>query len=304
MKTDNPTLICIVGPTAIGKTSLSLKLADYFSTEIVSADSRQFYEEMNIGTAVPSEIELTQAKHHFIQHISIQEDYNVGKFEEDAIQVLHKIFESNSKAILVGGSGLYQKAITEGLDSFPEIPLEIRKKYTTILEKDGIEKLQALLKEKDPETYNSIEISNPRRITRALEVIEVSGKSFVYFQNQAKKQRKFDVIKIGLDAPREVIYKRIEKRVDMMMEQGLLKEVKKLYPSRHLNALQTVGYKELFSYFDGELSLADAILEIKKNTRRFAKRQLTWFKKDTDIQWFHYETPLIEILAHFRTQKD
>lgn len=304
MKTDNPTLICIVGPTAIGKTSLSLKLADYFSTEIVSADSRQFYKEMNIGTAVPSEIELTQAKHHFIQHISIQEDYNVGKFEEDAIQVLHKIFESNSKAILVGGSGLYQKAITEGLDSFPEIPLEIRKKYTTILEKDGIEKLQALLKEKDPETYNSIEISNPRRITRALEVIEVSGKSFVYFQNQAKKQRKFDVIKIGLDAPREVIYKRIEKRVDMMMEQGLLKEAKKLYPSRHLNALQTVGYKELFSYFDGELSLADAILEIKKNTRRFAKRQLTWFKKDTDIQWFHYETPLIEILAHFRTQKD
>lgn len=304
MKTDNPTLICIVGPTAIGKTSLSLKLADYFSTEIVSADSRQFYEEMNIGTAVPSEIELTQAKHHFIQHISIQEDYNVGKFEEDAIQVLHKIFESNSKAILVGGSGLYQKAITEGLDSFPEIPLEIRKKYTTILEKDGIEKLQALLKEKDPETYNSIEISNPRRITRALEVIEVSGKSFVYFQNQAKKQRKFDVIKIGLDAPREVIYKRIEKRVDMMMEQGLLKEAKKLYPSRHLNALQTVSYKELFSYFDGELSLADAILEIKKNTRRFAKRQLTWFKKDTDIQWFHYETPLIEILAHFRTQKD
>lgn len=301
MKTNRTSLICIVGPTAIGKTSLSLKLANYFSTEIISADSRQFYKEMNIGTAVPSENELSQANHHFIQHISIEEEYNVGRFEEDAIKVLGEIFKLNSNAILVGGSGLYQKAITEGLDSFPNIPSEIREKYNTILKNEGIEKLQSLLKEKDPESYNSIEISNPRRLTRALEVIEASGKSFTFYQNQTKKQRKFDVIKIGLDAPREVIYDRIEQRVNLMIEKGLVEEAKKLYPYRHLNALQTVGYKELFSYFDGELSLAEAISEIKKNTRRFAKRQLTWFKKDSEIKWFYYETHFEDIIAHIKT---
>ncbi|MBZ9778115.1 tRNA (adenosine(37)-N6)-dimethylallyltransferase MiaA [Psychroflexus sp. CAK8W] len=301
MKTNRTSLICIVGPTAIGKTSLSLKLANYFSTEIISADSRQFYKEMNIGTAVPSENELSQANHHFIQHISIEEEYNVGRFEEDAIKVLGEIFKLNSNAILVGGSGLYQKAITEGLDSFPEIPSEIRQKYIRILKNDGIKKLQALLLEKDPETYDSIEVSNPRRLTRALEVIEASGKSFTFYQNQTKKQRKFDVIKIGLDAPREVIYDRIEQRVNLMIEKGLVEEAKKLYPYRHLNALQTVGYKELFSYFDGELSLAEAISEIKKNTRRFAKRQLTWFKKDSEIKWFYYETHFEDIIAHIKT---
>lgn len=304
MNTNRPTLICIVGPTAIGKTTLSIRLASHFSTEIISADSRQFFKEMNIGTAVPTEDELSQAKHHFIQHISIQEDYNVGKFEEDAIEVLDHIFESNSKAILVGGSGLYQKAVTEGLDSFPKIPLEIRQKYNDILKTEGIEKLQSLLLEKDPETYNSIEISNPRRLTRALEVSEVSGQSFSQFQNQSKKQRQFKVVKIGLDAPREVIYNRIEQRVDLMIEQGLVEEAKKLYPFRHLNALQTVGYKELFAHFEGDLSLAEAVSEIKKNTRRFAKRQLTWFKKDSDIHWFDFETAPGEVLAHIKTQKD
>ncbi|MFO7745593.1 MAG: tRNA (adenosine(37)-N6)-dimethylallyltransferase MiaA [Psychroflexus sp.] len=301
MKTDQPSLVCIVGPTAIGKTALSLKLASHFSTEIVSADSRQFYKEMNIGTAVPSEDELSLAKHHFIQHISIQDDYNVGKFEEDAIEVLDHIFESSSKAILVGGSGLYQKAVTEGLDSFPEIPSEIRQKYNTILKTEGLKKLQALLQEKDPETYKTIKLSNPRRLTRALEVIEVSGQSFFSFQNQNKKQRPFEITKIGLDAPREVIYNRIEQRVDLMIEQGLIEEARRLYPFRHLNALQTVGYKELFAHFEGILSLAEAISEIKKNTRRFAKRQMTWFKKDSDIQWFHFETPLEDILSDLKT---
>ncbi|MFD0932839.1 tRNA (adenosine(37)-N6)-dimethylallyltransferase MiaA [Psychroflexus salinarum] len=301
MKTDQPSLVCIVGPTAIGKTALSIKLASHFSTEIVSADSRQFYKEMIIGTAVPSEDELSLAKHHFIQHISIQDDYNVGKFEEDAIEVLNHIFESSSKAILVGGSGLYQKAVTEGLDSFPEIPSEIRQKYNTILKTEGLEKLQALLQEKDPETYKTIKLSNPRRLTRALEVIEVSGQSFFSFQNQNKKQRPFEITKIGLDAPREVIYNRIEQRVDLMIEQGLIEEARRLYPFRHLNALQTVGYKELFAHFEGILSLAEAISEIKKNTRRFAKRQMTWFKKDSDIQWFHFETPLEDILSDLKT---
>ncbi len=303
METKQPTLICIVGPTAIGKTNLSLKLADYFSAEIISADSRQFYKEMKIGTAVPSEGELAQAPHHFIQHLSIEDEYNVGKFENDAIERLKEIFKSNSKAILVGGSGLYQKAVTEGLDSFPEIPSEIRQKYNTILENNGIAKLQALLKEKDPETYNSIEIANPRRLTRALEVIETSGKSFTFFQNQTKKERPFEVVKIGLEAPRKVIYNRIEKRVDMMIEQGLAEEAKTLYPHKHLNALQTVGYKELFQYFDGHLSLTEAISEIKKNTRRFAKRQLTWFKKDTDVHWFHYEEAVEAILFTIEYKK-
>lgn len=291
------TLICIVGPTAIGKTSLSLKLAECFSTEIISADSRQFYKEMSIGTAVPTKAELAQVKHHFIQHISIEDEYDVGKFENDAIETLEGIFKLNSKAILVGGSGLYQKAVTEGLDTFPDIPPEIREKYNAILENEGLEKLQTLLKEKDVETYNSIAISNPRRVTRALEVMETSGKSFVSYLNQTKKQRPFNLIKIGLDAPREIIYHRIEQRVDIMVEQGLIEEAKQLYPYKHLNALQTVGYKELFAHFDGELSLEKAISEIKKNTRRYAKRQLTWFKKDNSIHWFHFETPAERILS-------
>jgi tRNA dimethylallyltransferase len=301
MKTDYPTLICILGPTAIGKTSLSLKLANYLSTEIVSADSRQFYKEMNIGTAVPTADELKQAKHYFIQHISVTDDYNVGKFEEETINLLTEIFKTHSKAILVGGSGLYQKAVTEGLNSFPDIPSNIREKYNTILNHNGIKELQNLLKEKDPESYNSIEISNPRRLTRALEVVDVSGKSFSYFQNQKKKKREFDVVKIGLEAPRKVIYDRIEQRVDLMIEQGLIEEAKQLHPFKQHNALQTVGYKELFAHFDGEVSLDQAISEIKKNTRRFAKRQLTWFKKDKDIHWLHYETSLEELLVHIKT---
>lgn len=296
MQTNQPTLICIVGPTAIGKTALSLKLASHYSTEIISADSRQFFKEMFIGTAVPTLSELSQAKHHFIQSISIKEDYNVGRFEEEALDILQEIFKDKSVAILVGGSGLYQKAVTEGLDKFPEIPSDIRKKYNELLEDEGLEALQTLLKEKDPETYEAIDVDNPRRLTRALEVIEVSGRSFSTFQNQTKKNRPFDVLKIGLEAPRQVIYNRIEQRVDIMLEQGLLQEAQQLFPSKHLNALQTVGYKELFNYFEGNCTLEEAISEIKKNTRRFAKRQLTWFKKDQDIHWFHYKTPIKQIL--------
>ena len=297
-------LICIVGPTAIGKTSLSLKLAQFYSAEVLSADSRQFYQEMSIGTAVPSKEELQMAKHHFIQHISIHDDYNVGKFEQEALKLLNRIFEKNDKAILVGGSGLYQKAVTEGLDVFPEIPQNIRNKYNSILEKKGIENLQKLLKDKDPEAFQSIDILNPRRLTRALEIIDVSGRSLNSFQNKNKTERKFNVTKIGLDAPRPVIYERIEQRVDKMIELGLVEEVRKLYPFRHLNALQTVGYRELFSHFNGEMSLTKAIEEIKKNTRRFAKRQLTWFKKDAEIRWFSYQTPVEDILKSLKTQKD
>jgi tRNA dimethylallyltransferase len=299
-----PELICIVGPTAIGKTAFSLKLAQHYSTEILSADSRQFYREMSIGTAVPSEEELKQAKHHFIQHISIHDNYNVGKFEQEALKILHSIFEKKNKAILVGGSGLYQKAVTAGLDRFPEIPQHVRDKYNTVLEQHGVEALQTILKEKDMKTFNSMDTFNPRRLTRALEIIDVSGKPPSFFQNQNKVEREFNTIKIGLDAPRAVIYERIEQRVDNMIAQGLVDEASSLYSLKHLNALQTVGYRELFNHFDGDITLTRAIEDIKKNTRRFAKRQLTWFKKDPEIQWFHYKTPMNDILQKFKTQKD
>jgi tRNA dimethylallyltransferase len=301
MKTEDSSLICIVGPTAIGKTNLSIKLAEHFSTEILSADSRQFFKEMEIGTAVPNQNELSQAKHHFIQHISIKKAYNVGEFEKETLEVLDTIFKTHSKAILVGGSGLYQKAITEGLDVFPEIPSDIRTKFDNLLNSEGIGVLQSLLKKKDPDYYQQIEISNPRRLTRALEVIETSGKPYSTFLNQSKPERGFNSIKIGLDAPREVIYNRIEKRVDRMIANGLIEEAKSLYPFKHLNALQTVGYKELFAHFEGKATLDEAIFEIKKNTRRFAKRQLTWFKKDPQIKWFHYETPKEDIISHIKT---
>jgi tRNA dimethylallyltransferase len=301
MKTEDSSLICIVGPTAIGKTNLSIKLAEHFSTEILSADSRQFFKEMEIGTAVPNQNELSQAKHHFIQHISIKKAYNVGEFEKEALEVLDTIFKTHSQAILVGGSGLYQKAITEGLDVFPEIPSDIRTKIENLLNSEGIGALQSLLKKKDPDYYQQIEISNPRRLTRALEVIETSGKPYSTFLNQSKPERGFNSIKIGLDAPREVIYNRIEKRVDRMIANGLIEEAKSLFPFKHLNALQTVGYKELFAHFEGKATLDEAIFEIKKNTRRFAKRQLTWFKKDPQIKWFHYETPKEDIISHIKT---
>jgi tRNA dimethylallyltransferase len=300
MKAKESTLICIVGPTAIGKTNLSIELANCFSTEILSADSRQFFEEMEIGTAVPSQNELSQAKHHFIQHISIKADYNVGQFQKEAMEVLDTIFKIQSKAILVGGSGLYQKAVTEGLDLFPEIPLNIRLSIENLLNSEGLEVLQSMLKKKDPEYYKQIELSNPRRLTRALEVIEASGKPYSTFLNQAKPERSFNSIKIGLDAPREIIYSRIEKRVDKMIANGLVEEAESLYPFKHLNALQTVGYKELFSHFEGKVTKAEAISEIKKNTRRFAKRQLTWFKKDPQIKWFHYETSRENIISYIK----
>jgi tRNA dimethylallyltransferase len=300
MKAKESTLICIVGPTAIGKTNLSIELANCFSTEILSADSRQFFEEMEIGTAVPSQNELSQAKHHFIQHISIKADYNVGQFQKEAMEVLDTIFKIQSKAILVGGSGLYQKAVTEGLDLFPEIPLNIRLSIENLLNSEGLEVLQSMLKKKDPEYYKQIELSNPRRLTRALEVIEASGKPYSTFLNQAKPERSFNSIKIGLDAPREIIYNRIEKRIDKMIANGLVEEAESLHPFKHLNALQTVGYKELFSHFEGKATKNEAISEIKKNTRRFAKRQLTWFKKDPQIKWFDYETSRENIISYIK----
>jgi tRNA dimethylallyltransferase len=284
------TLIVIVGPTAIGKTALSIKIANRFQTDILSADSRQFYKELSIGTAVPSPEELSIAKHHFIQHISIQEKYTVGDFEKDALERLDTIFEKQDIAVLVGGSGLYIDAITKGLDNFPDIDPNIRLALKDEHEKYGLISLANKLKDLDSEAYKSIEIDNPHRVIRALEVTIGTGQPYSSFLNKPKSKRNFEIIKIGLTAERSVIYSRINDRVDEMIKLGLLGEVKTLQPYKHLNALNTVGYKELFSYLEGETDLEFAISEIKKNTRRFAKRQLTWFRKDDDIKWFDYET--------------
>lgn len=290
-----PLLVCIVGPTAIGKTTLSIKLAKAFNTEIISADSRQFFKEMTIGTAVPSKEELNSAKHYFIQNKSITENYSVGDFERDAIELLEKLFKKHQVVIMVGGSGLYVDAVVKGLDSFPIVPNDVRKQLKSEFEVKGIESLQNELKELDPDYYKQVDIQNTQRVIRALEVCRASGKPFSSFRKNKNPNRNFDTLYIGLTAEREVIYERINQRVDLMIEYGLVEEVEKLNAFRHLNALQTVGYRELFDYFDGKLTLEEAISEIKKNTRRFAKRQGTWFRKNATIEWFDYKTPLIEI---------
>lgn len=289
-------LITIVGPTAIGKTALSIQLAQHFNTEIISCDSRQFYKEMTIGTAVPTKDELTAAKHHFIQNRSIFEDYSVGDFERDALNKLDELFKVHDIIIMVGGSGLYVDAVLNGLDYFPEIAPSVRKKLNKELEEQGLGYLQNKLKQLDINTYHQIALDNPHRIIRALEVCIGSGKPYSSFKNKPKAVRKFNSIKVGLQADREIIYDRINQRVDIMIQEGLIEEAKKLHPQKKLNALQTVGYRELFEAFEGSITTEFAIEEIKKNTRRFAKRQLTWFRKDASILWFDYLTPLKTIL--------
>ncbi|PQJ74253.1 tRNA (adenosine(37)-N6)-dimethylallyltransferase MiaA [Polaribacter gangjinensis] len=284
------TLITIVGPTAIGKTALSIELANHFNCDIISCDSRQFYKEMTIGTAVPEPEELTAATHHFIQNISIFEDYNVGQFERDSLKTLEFLFSKNPIQIMVGGSGLYVNAVLNGLDDFPEVDASIREKLKQELQEKGIAYLQSQLKTLDIESFETIAIDNPHRIMRALEICLGTQKPYSSFKNKQKQARDFNTILIGLTAERSEIYSRINQRVDHMMQKGLLEEAKKLYPYKNLNALQTVGYRELFDYFDGKITLDFAIEEIKKNTRRFAKRQLTWFRKDDRILWFDYKT--------------
>jgi tRNA dimethylallyltransferase len=293
MNTKN--LITVVGPTAIGKTALSLKLAKQYNAPIISCDSRQFYKETTIGTAVPTAEEQAQAPHYFIQDRSIFDDYNVGQFERDALEKLDELFENHNVVIMVGGSGMYVDAVLKGLDYFPEINPDIRKQLNLDLEENGISTLQDRLKELDPETFESIAIDNPHRVIRALEVCLASGATYSSFKNKPKEPRNFNSIKIGIKADREIIYNRINRRVDIMIKEGLLNEAKAVYSNKELNALQTVGYRELFSYFDDEFTLEFAISEIKKNTRRFAKRQITWFKKDTETIWFDYLTEANQI---------
>jgi len=294
--TSNNYLISIVGPTAIGKTALSIKLAQHFNTEIISADSRQFFKEMQIGTAAPSPEELAGAPHHFIHHKSITENYNVGAFEKEAISTLDSLFKTHNTVIMVGGSGLYVDAVTKGLDDFPEVDPNIRTQLNLQFETEGLIAMQNQLQELDPVAYQTIAIDNPKRVIRALEICIGSGTPYSSYLKKGKVNRNFKTITIGLTADRELIYDRINKRVDIMMKLGLLDEVKQLKAHQNLNALNTVGYKELFKYIDGEWDLDFAVSEIKKNTRRFAKRQLTWFKKTENIIWVDYKTNLDEVI--------
>lgn len=293
---NNKYLITIVGPTAIGKTALSIPIAQHFDTEIISADSRQFYKEMNIGTAVPSQDELKAVKHHFIHNISIHDNYSVGHFENDAINLLDKLYENKDVIVMVGGSGLYVDAVLKGLDDFPKVDTQIRKQLKTDLEVFGIDYLQNKLKELDIESYQKIELQNTHRLIRALEICIGTATPYSYFLKNAAKKRNFIPIKIGLIADRNIIYDRINLRVDLMMKNGLLNEVINLKDFEKLNALQTVGYRELFQYLNNEITLEFAIDEIKKNTRRFAKRQLTWFNKDSEITWFDWQINYAEII--------
>lgn len=297
-----PLLITVIGPTAIGKTALAIALAKHYGSEILSCDSRQFYKEMRIGTAVPSPEELAAVPHHCIQHISIQDTYNVGNFETEALQLLNQLFQKNPIQIMVGGSGLYVDAVLHGFDEFPALEGTIRETINQRFEEEGLAYLQETLQSLDPHYFNKLTaenpqtLQNPQRMKRFVEVCLGTGKPYSSFIGKKEKVRPFQSICIGLEAERHELYDRINRRVDLMMADGLLEEVRALYPQRHLNALQTVGYRELFAYLEGDVDLPTAIENIKMNTRRFAKRQMTWFKRDPNTLWFPYTTPWEEIV--------
>jgi tRNA dimethylallyltransferase len=278
-------LISVVGPTGIGKTRLAIDLAKHFNTEIVSCDSRQFFREMKIGTASPSEKELAEAPHHFIGNLSVEEYYSIGQYEEDVLKKLNELFENHETVILVGGSMMYEKAVIEGLHDLPEADENNQKKLQEILENEGINKLQELVKELDPEYFAVVDFHNHRRLLRAIDVIWQTNQKYSELIAVSQDSRDFNVIRIGIEAPREELYDRINRRVDIMMEKGLLEEAKSLEKFKNLTALNTVGYSELFKYFDGEWDLDFAVSEIKKNSRRYAKRQLTWYRKADDIHY-------------------
>ena len=289
-----PTLLTIIGPTAVGKTELAIQLAQHFDSEIISADSRQFYREMSIGTAKPTTEELKAAVHHFIDSHSVAQDFSVGDFEKQGIELLTDLFKRKNFAILVGGSGLYINAITQGFDALPKASQEVRDQLNRRFETEGLEVLQHQLSELDPDYFSSVDTQNPQRLIRALEVCLSTGKTFSELRTKSIKQRPFDIVKIGLNMDRQKLYDRINQRVDLMMDAGLLEEVRTLLPYRDKNALRTVGYQELYDYLDGKCSLEQAVEKIKQNTRNFAKRQLTWFRRDTEITWFEpQQTSLI-----------
>ena len=286
MLTTTKTLISIVGPTAIGKTALAIQVAQHFGAEIISADSRQFFKEISIGTAKPNLQELSAAKHHFINSHSVNDLFSVGSFEKEAISIIDDLFKTNDIVVMVGGSGLYVKAVLEGFDELPTVSEGIRNQLNQELQDFGIGKLQQELSKSDPVYFGQIDIHNPQRIIRALEVFRSTGNTFSSYRTNKKVARNFDILKIGLNTSRELLYNRINFRVDEMMQIGLLDEVISAKAYQHFNALKTVGYTELFDYLDGKTDLLSAIELIKQNTRRFAKRQITWFKRDEEIHWF------------------
>ncbi len=283
--TNKKTLVVIAGPTASGKTAFAIKVAKALGTVILSADSRQFYKEMSIGTAAPTEDELSQAKHYFVHHISIEDKYDVADYERDALQLLGELFKTHDAVVMTGGSGLFIDAVCNGIDAMPDVEPEIREKVQKLFDEGGLKALQDEVQRLDSDYYAIVDQQNPRRLQRALEVCYQTEKPFSSFRSGNTVKRDFDIKKYAILWDRQQLIERIDKRVDMMMEQGLLNEAKALYPKRDLNALNTVGYKELFAYFDGSCSLEDAIEQIKIHTRQYAKRQMTWLRKDTSYQW-------------------
>jgi len=279
-------LIVLLGPTGVGKTDVSIDIARHLGCEIVSADSRQFYREMRIGTAVPSEDQLKEIKHHFIRFISVREYYSSSLFERDVLKLLPGLFERNNVVLMTGGSGMYIDAVCRGIDDIPDPDQAIRDKYTLLYKEEGIEGLRMTLKFIDPEHYENVDLRNPKRIIRALEVCETTGRPYSSFLKKEKKQRDFDILKIGLERPRTELYERINLRVERMVSAGLEEEAKALSDLRNMNALNSVGYSEFFDYFEGNISREKAIELIKRNTRRYAKRQMTWWAKDKEIKWF------------------
>lgn len=280
-------LIVIVGPTAVGKTNVAVKLAQILHTEIISADSRQLYKELTIGTAKPTKEELNAVPHHFVDWISIEQSYDAGQYAREALDLMTKLFNKHDHQIMCGGSGMYIKAVLEGFDEMPEVPSALRSEIIAEYAEKGLSWLQEQISISDPDYFQDVDQKNPQRLMRALELIRASGKPASTFRKNIKQKLPFEVVKIGLELDRAQLYDRINHRVEQMMEAGLMEEVKQLYPKKEINALQTVGYQELFGYLDGEYDINEAVRLLKRNTRRYAKRQLTWFKKDAEVTWFH-----------------
>ncbi len=279
-------LIIITGPTAVGKTSVALEVAKYFGTEIISADSRQIYREMRIGTAVPAPEELAAVKHHFIRNKSVFDYYNAFMYETEVLALLEELFPRLNPVVMAGGSGLYIDAVCHGIDDIPTVDQKVRKQMKEFYNREGLEGLQQMLKKRDPGYYQRVDLHNPKRLLKALEISVQTGRPYSSFLTRTRKERPFRILKAGLDLPRQELYDRINRRVLQMIEAGLVEEAQSLLPHRHLNALNTVGYKEIFDHLEGKLSLDEAIERIQANTRKYARKQLTWFRKDPDIRWF------------------
>ena len=301
MSSKQPTLIVVVGPTGSGKSALAVKLAQYYGAPIISCDSRQLYRGMPIGTAQPTAEEQAAAKHYFIADREPEDDFNCGRYEVEALALLEELFAHNDYVVAVGGSGLYVKALCEGMDELPEADATLREELKSRLATEGLASLVEELRSRDARCVEQIDINNPSRVMRALEVCIVSGRPYSEQRSGERRQRPFNIVKIGTDMPRDVLYERIDRRVDMMVEEGLVEEARAMLPKRELNALQTVGYRELFDYFDGRCSLEEAIDLVKRNSRRYAKRQLTWFRRDEAIGWFSPDK-LEEIIKYINSR--